>query len=114
MPTIAASTITSFYLFDVAEEIDLERLRQLIGGGAAAARFVPKAGTPSYFQYSLPPLVVDGEAVGVGPIAGFRARLKFFDYGVISLALTQPVALRLVGVASPVPVWNTIRCSVPP
>ena len=92
MPTIAASTITSFYLFDVAEEIDLERLRQLIGGGAAAARFVPKAGTPSYFQYSLPPLVVDGEAVGVGPIAGFRARLKFFDYGVISLALTQPFA----------------------
>ena len=93
MPTIASATITSFYLFDVAEEIDLERLRQLIGGGAAAARFVPpKAGTPSYFQYSLPPLVVDGEAAGVGPIDGFRARLKFFDYGVISLALTQPFA----------------------
>ena len=89
MPAIEAGTITAFYLFDVAEEIDLARLRGELGGDAAAARVVPKTAAPSYFQYAVPPVVVDGEALGVPEIAGFRARLKFFDYGVVSLALTR-------------------------
>ena len=90
MPAIAAATITAFYLYDVAEEIALEALRQQFGGSAAAARFVPKTSTPSYMQYSIPPVVVEGEAAGVAPIDGFGVRLKFFDYGVISIALTRP------------------------
>ena len=92
MPAINAASITAFYLFDVADEIDLARLQKEIGGGAAAARFAPKSGTPSYLQYAIPPLIVDGGAVGIEEIQGFRARLKFFDYGVVSLALTRPFA----------------------
>ena len=42
------------------------------------------------FQYATPPVVVDGEALGIGEIDGFRARLKFFDYGVVSVALSRP------------------------
>ena len=30
--------------------------------------------------------------VGLSSIDGFRARVKFFDYGVVSLALTKPFA----------------------
>ena len=90
MAEISAATITVLYLFDVAEQIDLPALQQAIGGGAASARFVPKSVTPSYFQYAIPPVIVDGEVVGVGAVGGFRARLKFFDYGVVSLALTRP------------------------
>jgi hypothetical protein len=89
---ITAASITAFYLFDVAEGIDLARLQAQMGGGAAAARLVPKAGAPSYFTYAVPPVVVDGEALGIGEIDGFRSRVKFFDYGVISLALTRPFA----------------------
>jgi uncharacterized protein YifE (UPF0438 family) len=92
VPAITAATITAFYLFDVADEIDLPRLQQEIGGGAAAARFAQKSGTPTYLQYAIPPLIVDGDAVGIAEIQGFRARLKFFDYGVVSLALTRPFA----------------------
>jgi hypothetical protein len=89
---ITSGSITAFYLFDVSETIDLSRIREQIGGDAAAARLVPRAGTPSYFTYTVPPVVVDGEALGITDIDGFGARVKFFDYGVVSLALTRPFA----------------------
>jgi hypothetical protein len=89
VPAIDSATITAFFLFDVADEFDLAALQNEIGGGAAKARFVPKSGAPSYFKYAVPPLLVDGDLVGLPEIDGFRARLKFFDYGVLSLALTQ-------------------------
>ncbi len=40
----------------------------------------------------MPPLVFEGEAAGLAHIEGFQARLKFFDYGVVSLALLRPFA----------------------
>jgi hypothetical protein len=89
LPAINAATVTVFFLFDVAEEIDLAALQKAIGGGAAAVRFVPKSGAPSYFQYAVPPLVIDGGGVAVPKIDGFQVRLKFFDYGVVSFALTR-------------------------
>jgi hypothetical protein len=86
---IRAGTITALYLFDVAEHIDLIRLRQLIGTGSEA-RLTSKATTATaYLRYQTPPLVADGETLGFSAIDGFRPRLKFFDYGVISLALTR-------------------------
>ena len=90
MPQITAGSLTAFFLFDVAEAIDLALLQKVIGASAAEARFVPKSGAPSYFQYAVPPLVVDGAALGVPEVDGFSARFKFFDYGVVSLALTRP------------------------
>jgi hypothetical protein len=87
---IESATITAFFLFDIADDIDLAALKNEIGGGMAEARFVPKSGAPSYFKYAVPPLVVDGDLVGVPAVEEFRARLKFFDYGVLSLALTRP------------------------
>ena len=88
---ITSATVTAFYLFDVAEQIDLRRLRTLIRGGETA-RLTSKSTAPSYLQYQTPPVVADGDMLGVAPIDGFRARVKFFDYGVISLALTRPFA----------------------
>ena len=102
MAQITAGSITAFFLFDVAEGFDLSLLQRDIGAGAAEARFVPKSGAPSYFQYTVPPLVVDGATLGVPSVDGFSARLKFFDYGVVSLALTRPFSgdwSELVGLA---------------
>jgi hypothetical protein len=99
---ITAGSLTAFFLFDVAEAIDLSLLQKAIGVGAAEARFVPKSGAPSYFQYAVSPLVVDGATLGVPTVEGFTARLKFFDYGVVSLALTRPFSgdwPQLVGLA---------------
>ena len=86
---IRAATLTAFYLYDVAEQIDLVALRSTLGAGDAA-RLQPATTAPSYLQYQTPPLVIDGDRVGISHIEGFTARLKFFDYGVVSLALTRP------------------------
>ena len=64
-------------------------MRSAIGGGAQA-RLALKSAAPAYLQYQVPPLIVDGELAGVGTTAGFSVRLKFFDYGVVSLAFSQP------------------------
>jgi hypothetical protein len=86
---IRAGTIAALYLFDVAEQIDLALLRASLGGGAAA-RLSSKSAQAANLRYQVPPLVFDGEAAGLAPIDGFQGRLKFFDYGVVSLALSRP------------------------
>jgi hypothetical protein len=88
---IRAGTITAIYLFDVAEQIDLSRLRDTIAT-RSPGRVTSKVTAPAYLHYQTPPLVVDGDAAGLTPFEGFRARLKFFDYGVVSLALSRPFA----------------------
>jgi hypothetical protein len=87
--TIKSATVTAFYLFDVAEQIDLARVRTAIGGETVAARLTTKSAVPSHLQYATPPVVVDGDAFGIAEVDGFRLRVKFFDYGVLSLALTR-------------------------
>ena len=86
---IRAGTLTALYLFDVSESIDLVKLRDVLGTGSAA-RLAPKTPTPAYVQYQVPPLVIEGDTIGVPTIEGFSARFKFFDYGVVSLALSRP------------------------
>jgi hypothetical protein len=89
---IRSARIVAFYLFDVAESIDLEAVPGLIGGEAVAAKLAPKPATPSYVQYEKPPLTFEGDAVGVPKVDGFNARIRVYDYGVISVALSGPFA----------------------
>src|SRR6186713_2583032 len=76
---ITAGTLTALYLFDVAEQIDLPGVRGALGAGNQA-RLTLKSAAPAYLQYHVPPLVVDGDVAGIASMAGFSARLKFFDY----------------------------------
>ena len=92
MSEIRSAQIVLFYLFDVAETIDLQTIPGLIGGPAVAARLAPKPATPAYVQYDKPPLSFEGEAAGVPELSGFRLRVRVYDYGVISLALSRPFA----------------------
>src|SRR5581483_3140388 len=62
----------------------------LVGGPAVAARLAPKPATPAYVQYDKPPLMIDGDAFGIGEVEGFRPRFRVYDYGVLSVALTRP------------------------
>src|SRR5438477_3524691 len=101
MSEIHSAQIVLFYLFDVAETIDLQAIPVLIGGPTVAARLAPKPATPAYVQYDKPPISFEGEAAGVGELDGFRVRVRVYDYGVISLALSRSFAgswTELVGV----------------
>ena len=90
MAEIRDAQLIAFYLFDVAETVDLQAVPALIGGPTVPARLAPKSATPGYVQYDKPPLSFDGEAIGVSHVAGLRARVRCYDYGVVSIALTQP------------------------
>lgn len=80
--------IVAFYLFDVAEAIDLHAAASAIGSSVRAT-FAPKPATPAYVRYQQPPLLFDGAGVGAPPIDGFHVSFKVFDYGIISLRLTR-------------------------
>jgi hypothetical protein len=88
---IRRGTITALYVFDASESIDLSRLAGMLPVSAERAKLAPKA-TPSYVQYTVPPVQVDGDALGVADIDGYRVRIKIFDYGVVSCAFTRAFA----------------------
>jgi hypothetical protein len=89
---ITAGAIHAFYLFDVAEAIDLAKLRQRFGEKAETALLEDKGPGPSRIRYVQPPVLLDAAALGLPDIEGFRVRVKFYDYGVISLRLSRPFA----------------------
>lgn len=89
---IRAGSVTTFYLFDIADEIDLAAVPRALRTEPARARLEPKPYTPAYLQYQTPPLVIDAEALGIGELGDCPVRVKVYDYGVVSLALTCPVA----------------------
>ena len=90
MNGVVSGHITAFFLFDVAEAIDLGGLQRELGGGVVS-RLAPKPTTPPYVQYRQPPITIDGHIIDMAEADGFAVRFKAFDYGVISVALTRPV-----------------------
>ena len=77
-------------MFDVGDAIDLPQLAGRVDR-TVASRLATKPPTPIYLQYQQPPLTFDASALGVGDVNGFPVRVKAFDYGVLSLAVTRPL-----------------------
>jgi hypothetical protein len=69
--------------------VDLAAARRLLGAAAERPRLAVKPAVPAYVQYQDPPVQVDAEALGPPVGGGAQARLKIYDYGVISLSLTR-------------------------
>ena len=74
-------------LYDVAEELDLEFLRASLGTGPPARKPGFKLPTPVYVGFENPPVVETSETVCLSTGETFAGRLKYFDYGVVSLGL---------------------------
>lgn len=88
---IAAGAVRAFYLFDVADTIDLASLRTVEGEGLAPADIPLRAHqTTSYLQFPSPPLTARLPDAQFNNLSG-TVRIKFFDYGVISLRISFPV-----------------------
>ena len=81
--------VTAFFLFDVAEGVDLAAARGLLGASTESPRLAVKPAVPAYVQYQDPPVQVDAEAFGTRAPGGMQARFKIYDYGVFSLALSR-------------------------
>ena len=65
MSHIASGSVHAFYLFDVAQAIDLAALRRQFGERAGVAQLQDKAPGPPRVRYIQPPVIVDGTALGV-------------------------------------------------
>ena len=61
MSHITAGAVHAFYLFDVAEAIDLAALRAQLGARAGVAQLQDKSPGPPRVRYFQPPVIVDGE-----------------------------------------------------
>lgn len=81
--------VTAFYLFDVAQEIRLPALRLALGSRVSDATLADKTPGQPRLHYIEPPLVADGASVGCAELDGFRVRVKFYNYGVVSVMLTR-------------------------
>ncbi|HTZ55888.1 MAG TPA: hypothetical protein VMB20_12575 [Candidatus Acidoferrum sp.] len=89
---IAAGAVRAFYLFDVADTINLAALRTVEGEGFTPADIPLRPHQSSgYLQFPTPPLVARLAEGKLGELP-YSLRAKFFDYGVISLRFDFPFA----------------------
>ncbi|HTW84570.1 MAG TPA: hypothetical protein VMD91_10910 [Candidatus Sulfotelmatobacter sp.] len=88
LPAIVQGSFRALFVYDVADTIDLERLRTVRGAGVARAPLqLRREASSEFIQYPTAPLIVrlpDLEE----PRATVRAKL--YDFGVVSLRITVP------------------------
>ncbi|MBP7778817.1 MAG: hypothetical protein KA371_17005 [Acidobacteria bacterium] len=90
MTSTVSGRVTAFFLYDVAEAVDLDAVGALLGGAGQSARFAARSPVPAYVRYTQPPVQVDADVLGGPLIDGWTGRVKVYDYGVVSLALSRP------------------------
>jgi hypothetical protein len=88
LPRIAKGAFRAFFVYDVADAIDLRQVRTVRGEGSARAPLqLRREASSEFIQYPVAPLIVrlpDIEEYDA------RVRVKLFDYGVVSIRLTVP------------------------
>jgi hypothetical protein len=91
-PSIAAGAFQAYFIFDVADTIDLKRLADLAGTSAERAplRMRPAPSTGN-IQFAVPPLTIPLPELTARGLRGL-ARAKFFDFGVLSIRVSFPYA----------------------
>lgn len=76
-----------FVLYDVAEEIDLGKLCDLVGAQPVPPQPSFKYPTPEYVRFERPPAIEYPDPISLGTGRQFKVRIKYFDYGVVSIEL---------------------------
>jgi len=87
---VAAGFVNACYLYDVAQDINLPALQKRLGARATTARLDDKGAGPQRIRYLQAPVIVAGDVFGCAELGGFAVRVKFYDYGVVSLMLSRP------------------------
>ncbi|HVP53095.1 MAG TPA: hypothetical protein VMT05_13340 [Terriglobales bacterium] len=89
MPSDAMTgSAIAFMLYDVAEEIRIDQLRQT--SGIRRAEGPSKHPTPEYVGFQRPPVILDAGEHTLASGDRVRSRVKFYDYGVVSILLETP------------------------
>ncbi|HTJ28558.1 MAG TPA: hypothetical protein VMA36_20560 [Candidatus Limnocylindria bacterium] len=89
LPEIERGAFRALFVYDVADTIDLARLRTVRGEGVARAPLqLRREASSEFIQYPVAPLIVRLPDLAQEPHGTVRA--KIFDYGVVSLRITVP------------------------
>jgi hypothetical protein len=86
MPACTGS-FRALLLYDIAEEIDLVALRGLLAAEPPARSPGFKLPAPGYVRFEYPPILAPCEPIPLATGERAEARLKYFDYGVVSLEI---------------------------
>jgi hypothetical protein len=86
-PAVREGAFHAYFVFDVADTIDLAQLASVAGEGVARAplQLRPEASS-GFIEFETQPVVA---RIPPGP-SGIAVRAKIFDYGVVSIRLTVP------------------------
>jgi len=87
-PEIAEGACHAYFIYDVADSIDLARLVSIAGEGLARAPLqLRREASSGSIAFETEPIVAR-----LPSRAGFALRLKIFDYGVVSIRVSTPCA----------------------
>jgi hypothetical protein len=100
---IVNGSLWVYLLYDVADQIDLGSLREIIGLQAPGREPRFRHPAPDYVRFENAPVSEPLAAPERDDLRGARCRLKYYDYGVVSVELEVPFQVEfgdLVGMAS--------------
>ena len=80
-------SLRALLLFEIAEEIDLQILRSILGVGPAKREPAFRHPAPEYVRFERPPVVEDLGLRHTDEGNEFQVRIRYFDYGVASVEL---------------------------
>src|SRR5215472_7335185 len=80
-------SLWGLFLYDVAEEIRLDEARQILGAVGPARVPGFRRAAPEYVRFARPPIVRDRTTVEVDSGDRWSCVIKFYEYGVVSVAL---------------------------
>lgn len=87
-PIIKVGRFHAYFIYDVADTIDLALLEKARGDDFQKAQLNLKAvSSPSYIQFTVPPLVVQIPQTSVEGLA-VEAQAKLYDYGTVAIRLS--------------------------
>jgi hypothetical protein len=88
MPELVKGSVLFLNLYDVAEEIKLDRVRELLG--ARPQERFSKHAAPEYVRFERPPVMENISVEGLAPQIT-TGQVKYYDYGVISVLFELPL-----------------------
>jgi hypothetical protein len=84
-PAIARGAFRAFFVYDVADTIDLTKLGSVGEDSVRAPLQLRREAASGFFAFETPPVIARLKGSG-----GIDVRAKVFDYGVVSIRLTLP------------------------
>ena len=84
---VCRGSFRALLLYDIAEELDLDEVRRLIGAEPPARSPGFKLPAPGYVRFERAPVLEACEPIHLATGESANASLRYFDYGVVSLEI---------------------------